>query len=560
MVWRRDTLAHSIFTITLPMLPAPARSFSRAILPWLIRFFWLGLIVWVALTFRQHGISNDEYVQHTYGQMLLDWYHSGFTDQDAFHYRNLHLYGGLFDIIAAALDPYIPIMIWDIRHLLSALFGLLGFYGVSRFASLLGGQRLALLSMWMLFLTVSWSGTMFTHTKDVPFATCMLWTLYATALVVRDMEKVSGRAIVLLGLSVGSALGLRVGGAFAVIYLILLVIWRVWLDHRYTGSPVWTRLFRMVGILLPAAVLAFVFMAICWPWSVIEADNLLEAAKSFSHFDFNMQTIANGVVYNISDVPRTYLLQYLAVKLPEAGLLGLASLPAMWLLCRRGLVLADMPTRMTMHTLLLGLLFPLLFVMEDKPALYNGVRHFTFLLPLLAILSAWGILNVWQALANSRLHGRFAYQTLWTGIVAGLMLVTLVDIIQLHPYEYVRLNRLAGEQKQAQFKWEGDYWSSALREATDQLLDMKLPVRAQPYWVGACVDTPQIEPYLDGRFSVTRNWSEADFYLSTTNMHCHEVMKGKVIINIQRQGMSLAVVKDRRMLQGADRAATPAKN
>ncbi|HCU85269.1 MAG TPA: hypothetical protein DGR15_08775, partial [Methylophilus sp.] len=60
----------------------------------LIRFFWLALIIWVALTFRQHGISNDEYVQHTYGQMLLDWYQSGFKDQDAFHYRNLYLYGG----------------------------------------------------------------------------------------------------------------------------------------------------------------------------------------------------------------------------------------------------------------------------------------------------------------------------------------------------------------------------------------------------------------------------------------------------------------------------------
>jgi hypothetical protein len=544
----------------VPMKPVPAHFCSASTLTWLTRLFWLGLIGWVALTFRQHGISNDEYVQHTYGQMLLDWYRSGFTDQDAFHYRNLYLYGGLFDIIAAALDPYIPIMIWDIRHLLSALFGLLGFYGVSRFAHLLGGQRLALLSMALLLLTVSWSGTMFTHTKDVPFATCMLWALYATALVVRDMENVSGKAIVLLGFAVGGALGLRVGGAFAVIYLILLVVWRAWLDHQHNGSPVFSRLVRMVLVLLPAAVLAFVFMAMCWPWSVIAIDNMLEAAESFSHFDFNMQTMANGVMYNIGDVPRSYLFQYLAVKLPEAALLGLAALPVLWLLCRKACTAADMQTRITLHTLLLGIGFPLAFVLNDKPALYNGVRHFTFLLPLLAILAAWAVVAVWQALANSRLAGAAIYQGVWAGVMAGLMLVTLVDIVQLHPYEYVRLNRLAGDQKQAQFKWEDDYWSSALRAAADQLLDMKLPARAGPYWVGACVDTPQIEPYMDGRFSVTRKWEEADFYLSTTNMHCHEVMQGKVIINIQRQGMSLAVVKDRRQLQGKDRLATPAKN
>ena len=527
---------------------------------WLMRFFWLALVIWVALTFRQHGISNDEYVQHTYGQMLLDWYQSGFKDQDAFHYRNLYLYGGLFDIIAAALDPYIPIMIWDIRHLLSALFGLLGFYGVSRFAHLLGGERLALLAMTLLFLTVSWSGTMFTHTKDVPFATCMLWALYATALVVRDMENVSGKAIVLLGFAVGGALGLRVGGAFAVIYLVLLMLARVLLDHRSERTPIWSRLLRMVVVLLPAAVLAFVFMAMCWPWSVIEPDNLLEAAKSFSHFDFNMQTIANGVVYNISEVPRSYLFQYLAVKLPEAALLGIFSLPVLWFLHRPALRLADQSTRMVMYTLLMGILFPLIFVMDDRPALYNGVRHFTFLLPLLAIFSAWTMVAVWQALATSQLQARVAYQAIWGGVMAGLMLVTLVDIVQLHPYQYARLNRLAGDQTQSQFKWEGDYWSSALRAATDQLTEMPLPARDKPYWVAACVDTPQIEPYLDGRFSVTRRWEEADFFLSTTNMHCHEVMKGKLIGGVQRQGMWLAVIKDRRQLQGADRLATPAKN
>lgn len=540
------------------MKPASAACSTSAI-RWCMYAFWLGLFVWVGLTFDQHGISNDEYVQHTYGQMLLDWYRSGFTDQDAFHYRNLYLYGGLFDMIAAWLDPYFPsIMIWDIRHLLSALFGLLGFYGVSRFATLLGGQRLALLAMAMLFLTVSWSGAMFTHTKDVPFATCMLWALYATALVVRDMELVSGKVVVLLGFAVGGALGLRVGGAFAVIYLILLVMWRVWLDHRQQGTPVFSRLLRMVGVLLPAAVLAFVFMAMCWPWSVIEADNLLEAAKSFSHFDFSMQTMANGVVYNISEVPRSYLFQYLLVKLPEAALLGLVAVFGLCLVRRTVLTFADQQTRLVMHTLLLGLIFPLVFVMDDRPALYNGVRHFTFLLPLLAILAAWSVAAVWRALAPT--HHQRLYQGLWSGIVVGLMLVTFADIVQWHPYEYARLNRLAGDPVRAQFKWEGDYWSSALREASQQLMAMPLPARKEPYWVGACVDTPQIEPYLDKRFSITRKWEEADFYLSTTNMHCHEVMKGKVVGGVQREGMWLAVVKDRRMLQGADRLGTPAKN
>lgn len=523
---------------------------------WLTRLCWLALWLWVGLTFRQHGISNDEYVQHTYGQMLLDWYQSGFKDQDAFHYRNLYLYGGLFDIVAAALDPLVPILVWDIRHLLSALFGLLGFYAVARYARLLGGPQLSLLAMLLLFLTVSWSGAMFTHTKDIPFAACMMWALYATALVLRDMEHVSGKTIVVLGLAVGGAMGLRVGGAFAVVYLLLLLGWRLWCDHRQHGSPFWQRVGRMVWVLMPAGILAFVCMAMCWPWSVIEADHLLLAAKSFSHFDFNMQTMAHGVVYNIGDVPRTYLFQYLAVKLPEAVLLGLLMLPAGTWLAR--VSLPDRDARIAMVTLLMGLGLPLLFVCLDRPALYNGVRHFSFLLPLLVLLAAWALRAVWLALAASTCPWRSQLQGLWLGGVAGLMLVTAVDIVQLHPYQYVRLNRLAGAY--AQYQWEGDYWSSALRAAAAQLTQLQLPPRDTPYWVAACVDTPQIAPYLDSRFSVTRRWEESDFFLSTTNMHCHDVLKGRIIGGVQRQGMWLSVVKDRRQLVGDDRRATPAKN
>ena len=47
-------------------------------------------------------------VQHHYGELILNYYASGFKDQSVFHFENLYLYGGLFDIIAVSLvtsDP-----------------------------------------------------------------------------------------------------------------------------------------------------------------------------------------------------------------------------------------------------------------------------------------------------------------------------------------------------------------------------------------------------------------------------------------------------------------------
>ena len=59
----------------------------------------------VMLTFRDYGISNDEEVQNVYGRLLLSFYTSGFTDWSAFHYKNLFLYGGLFDLVAKHCGP-----------------------------------------------------------------------------------------------------------------------------------------------------------------------------------------------------------------------------------------------------------------------------------------------------------------------------------------------------------------------------------------------------------------------------------------------------------------------
>src|SRR5215475_9972162 len=58
------------------------------------------LAVVALFTFRDYAISNDEGVQHHYGELIIAYYRSGFADRELFTYENLYLYGGLFDITA----------------------------------------------------------------------------------------------------------------------------------------------------------------------------------------------------------------------------------------------------------------------------------------------------------------------------------------------------------------------------------------------------------------------------------------------------------------------------
>ncbi|MGV3581228.1 MAG: ArnT family glycosyltransferase [Methylophilus sp.] len=508
------------------------------------------LAVFILVTFKQYGISNDEQVQHVYGQLLLNFYSTGFADQAAFAYKNLYLYGGFFDLIAAGLEKLLPLWVWDIRHLLSALFGFAGIVAVYKIANELAGQRAAFFAAFLLSITGAWAGAMFTHTKDVSFATCMVWALYYTLLIARYLPRIPLGLSLKLGVTVGMALGLRIGGAFAVIYLLLVVFVAGWLNADNLKQRLSFYWHSFLG-LLPAGVIAFALMALFWPWSVMGAGHILIAVKSFSHFAFDMNTIIHGQFISIGDVPRSYLFQYLGIRLPEIFLLGLISLVVVMIAKYKQWSLVN---RLPEITIAIALLTPLVFVLLDRPALYNGVRHFTFVIPTLAIVAGIGLSKMLDLLSVSQ-KLRMSFIVLCLALSAHAVYV----LCALHPYQYLYYNNFAGSNfKQAQHDWEGDYWSSSLIEATkmlEQYVDAELMPKDKKtvYAVAVCAEAFQGQAYLDKRFNITEDWVTADFFISSTNMNCDKVLQGETIGIVERLGAPLAVVKDRRGLVGEAR-------
>ena len=523
--------------------------------------FRLALVVFAVLgayvlfSFDQHGISNDEEVQHVYGRLLLDFYASGFADRSAFAYKNLYLYGGLFDLIAAALERVVPMNVWDLRHLLSAGFGLLGLAGTWLLARLLMGEAAGLVALVLLALTGAWSGAMFTHTKDVPFATTMVWSLYFTTRFVARLPAVKAGDLVGLGIAIGCAFGLRVGAVFAVFYLGVAVLAAAWLNGEdLRGRLVVLR--RAVLALLPAAALAFALLGLFWPWAVQSGGNLVKAMTTFSRFSFELYTILDGAVMKNGDVPGRYLASYLLVRLPELFLLGIALAALSALRELPGLIASARGRAQALRWLpvTLAAAFPLAYTLLAAPPLYNGIRHFTFLLPPLAVLAAAGLVAT-AARASHWPKARFA-AIAGCGLLAATHLVTLV---RLHPYEYVAYNGFTGGLRGTEGRWEQDYWGDALREAAG-LLNAYVAaegVAPRTWTVAVCAESVQGTAWLAPGLEVTRDWRAADFFLSPTHMDCDTAVKGKIIGEIVREGVVLAVVRDRRMLVGADREPRP---
>ena len=66
-------------------------------------------------------------------------------------------------------------------------------------------------------------------------------------------------------------------------------------------------------------------MIACWPWASLEFLNPVRGIFAFAHFHYPIRAILAGQVYFMSEVPRWYEPDYLAIKLPLLVWLGAAA-------------------------------------------------------------------------------------------------------------------------------------------------------------------------------------------------------------------------------------------
>src|SRR3954469_12475193 len=150
----------------------------------------------VVLTFADYGVTWDEDVHNWYGVFVLDYYLSLFTDQRALHWLNLYNYGAAFDMLAAALNRYSPLGVYETRHLLNGLFGILGLIGCWKLGRVLGGSRAGLIALLFLLLTANYYGRMFNTPRNGLFVVGGVWALNYVARVFRSFPRPRFRLLI----------------------------------------------------------------------------------------------------------------------------------------------------------------------------------------------------------------------------------------------------------------------------------------------------------------------------------------------------------------------------
>jgi hypothetical protein len=517
----------------------------------------VGLIA--SLTFRDYGLGWDDYTHAEYADLLLRMYGSGFTNTDALSFANLYMYGGGFDMAAALLHKIIPLELFETRRLLGAVVGVIGLAVTWRLGRRVGGPLAGLAALLLLALCPTFYGHMFMNPKDAPFAVAMAVLMLGLVRLAGEYPSPSPRTVLIVGLGAGLSIGSRILGGLALVYAMVGFVPLLLEEIRTHGAREAIR--RFVGllyVLLPGLILGYLVMGLFWPWSIMEPGNPFQALTYFSHFfEKPWKEMFDGALVSVPDMPWSYLPTLFALQLPEVLLgLSIAGVVGTFMALPRSDVSARRKTILLMLTSAATL--PLIVAMVKRPALYNGIRHFIFVIPPMAVLAgnafAWGM--TW--LKEHRRH----WQPAAMAAFAFGLLLPVGEMIRLHPYQYTHFNYIAGTVRGADYRYMLDYWGLALKQASDGLREelaerQETPPNGRKWTVAVCGPQRPAQVALGPDFTIGWDSHAADFAMTLGEFYC-KGLTAPVMVEIKRDDVVFARVYDIRGRSISSLLAIPA--
>ena len=215
----------------------------------------------------------------------------------------------------------------------------------------------------------------------------------------------------------------------------------------------------LAGLVAYGAV-AIIAMLLTWPY--LWASPLQHLAEVFRHMSNNPQILSvvfNGAEYPSNALPVCYLPLMLAITLtlPVWPLFfgGLAA--AAGRIARKDAAPLDWRS---LTALLAWFVLMLAYVLILRPPMYDGYRHFLFILPPVFVFAGLAFQFVLERSRRPWLNALLLALVALPGILA---------LVRLHPYQYTYYNALVGGTGGASHRFETDYWLTCYKEAMEQV-------------------------------------------------------------------------------------------
>lgn len=489
------------------------------------------------MTFRSYGLSWDEPLFYDYGEALKyaytpsNWFSGGFDVTKSFGASGTdHANRGPAYLLVAM--PVVSILKWlgldpaSAWHLTNFLTFNLGVYLLYRLASKWTNRESALAAAALFAYQPLLWGHSFINPKDIPFMTFFLGSVVfgiETVDAWKSNQQLPTAKLLTASFFLGIATSIRILAPFAGILVLLYALVQGVKPLEILKKPlIW---------LYAALSLTFAFLS--WPYLwLAPLQKFAEVFVFMSDNPTQLNVLFAGGNYQAGETPRRYFPTLLACTLTEPAyiLIAFGVLRSFWKPAAKG--------RLTLSILLAWFAVIAAYILLRRPAMYDGYRHFLFILPPLFVFAGFAFESLFDLLKQPWQQSVFALVVFAFGIV---------PIVQLHPYQYAYYNSLAGGVGGAFRQYETEYWLTCYREAVLEFnniapQDAQLFVRREPY-IAAYYADPNIT-IRDFR-TEQKQMKPGDYYLANTRSNEDlKFLRGQpAVIEIGRLGAVFCVVK-----------------
>jgi hypothetical protein len=408
----------------------------------------LTLLPVMVLASFDFGVTWDEKDRHKNGEFVWQFIR-GLRSRSAFVETGGHLYPGMFDTICAAVESWVPLNRYVVRHAINAVFGWIGVVYCGRLAGRLFGAWAGVLGLVLLALSPRYFADSMNNPKDLPFAAMTVMALYYISATSPRWPHVSPSAAVKIALALALALNIRVGALLYLGYFGLLIAVFVLLE-RVTD---WRRLadtaMRALGVALATLLLGTVF----WPWAGgAPLTRPFMALLGAANYPWDGVVLFRGSQYHATDLPWYYAPWWFLISTPLVVLAGAALSIACARTSRDAARIAALWTVAAL---------PVMAGILMGSTLYDGIRHLQFVSPVLVVLAAGG----WT-LVLGRARAAHVRRGIAVVLAVGLATVLVFDI-RAHPNQGVYFNALVGGPRGAYTRYDMDYWGNCMLQAVE---------------------------------------------------------------------------------------------
>jgi 4-amino-4-deoxy-L-arabinose transferase-like glycosyltransferase len=486
-------------------------------------------------TFQQYGLSWDEPLFYDYADALgyayspREWFSGGFNLENAFgasgsdHANRGPAYillarGPVHVLEAAGLDSASA---WHLVNFLTFQLGVYLFYRIAkRWMSEPAALAASAFFAWQPLL---W-GHAFINPKDPPFLVFFLGAVCFGFEMVDEISQGGGiKKLLLAAFMLGIATSIRVLGPLAGLLVCLYSLSRV--TREAAGT--WVKTISLyAGLTILIAFLA-------WPYLWTNPlPRFMEAFGFMSDNPTQLRVLFNGELYRADQLPRRYLPVLLSLTLTEPT----------WFLfligCAVALVQFKRERLFTAILLFLWFVIPVGYVLILKPPMYDGFRHFMFMLPPVYLIAGVAFEKIFQWLQVRAAN---------LALLFLILLPAVIGMILLHPYPYTYYNSFVDGTGGAFRSFETDYWLTCYKEAMEEYQGHELGastvyVNREAYiaktYAGENVTVLELRGAMD-------QVKSGDLILVNTraNEDLHVLRDAPPLIQVGRDGATFCIIK-----------------